>query len=256
MARHSSEPVEPRTRAGIIPAACHLCSTAAAVPPGSRTTACASRSSGKAGTSPRSSTRRRASTRCGRRPGHRSSRRNTTAPGILSMAAASTRRCSPGSWGTTCASTSSADRRMPKPRPGLPVHGEASLVRYELEQSGQTLVQRARLPLTNLRVERRIQLAGPRRAGRGKRREPVGVDRPVGWTRARHARPAVSREGRDRVSRLGLALEGVRARLRQRRLSRARRRVRLAPCAPRPAAAPPTCGVERRPQRRAPTRLT
>ena len=65
---------------------------------------------------------------------------------------------------------------------GLPVHGEASQVRYELEQSGRTLVQRARLPLTNLRVERTIRLTD--RAVRVKEsvENPSGVDRPVGWT--------------------------------------------------------------------------
>ena len=53
---------------------------------------------------------------------------------------------------------------------GLPVHGEASVGRYELEQSSQALVQRALLPLANLRVERTIQLSnrssGSRRASR------------------------------------------------------------------------------------------
>jgi hypothetical protein len=65
---------------------------------------------------------------------------------------------------------------------GLPVHGEASLVPYELEQSGLTLVQRARLPLTSLRVERTIRLAD----GVVHIKESVenlsGADRPVGWT--------------------------------------------------------------------------
>jgi hypothetical protein len=65
---------------------------------------------------------------------------------------------------------------------GLPVHGEASLVRYELEQSGQTLVQRALLPLTNLRVERRIQLAGRIVRVEESVENLSGVDRPVGWT--------------------------------------------------------------------------
>jgi hypothetical protein len=65
---------------------------------------------------------------------------------------------------------------------GLPVHGEASLVQYELEQSGLTLVQRARLPLTNLRIERSIRLVD--RAVRVKEHVEnlSGVDRPVGWT--------------------------------------------------------------------------
>jgi hypothetical protein len=65
---------------------------------------------------------------------------------------------------------------------GLPVHGEASLVLYQLEQSGQTLVQRALLPLTNLRIERRIQLAGRIVRVEESIENLSGVDRPVGWT--------------------------------------------------------------------------
>ena len=65
---------------------------------------------------------------------------------------------------------------------GLPVHGEASLVPYELEQSGLTLVQRARLPLTNLRVERTIRLADRVLRVKESVENPSGADRPVGWT--------------------------------------------------------------------------
>jgi hypothetical protein len=65
---------------------------------------------------------------------------------------------------------------------GLPVHGEASLVDYQVESSGQALVQRAHLKLTNLRVERSIQLTD--RAVRIKETvvNPSGADRPIGWT--------------------------------------------------------------------------
>ena len=65
---------------------------------------------------------------------------------------------------------------------GLPVHGEASLIEYQLESSGQALVQRAHLKLTNLRVERSIRLAD--RAVRIKEtvENPSGADRPIGWT--------------------------------------------------------------------------
>ena len=65
---------------------------------------------------------------------------------------------------------------------GLPVHGEASLVPYELEQSGLTLVQRARLPLTNLRIERTIRLADRVLRVKESVENPSGADRPVGWT--------------------------------------------------------------------------
>ena len=74
---------------------------------------------------------------------------------------------------------------------GLPVHGEASLVPYDLEQSGLTLVQRARLPLTNLRVERTIRLAGRTVRVKETRREPVGRRPAGGLDRARDARAAV-----------------------------------------------------------------
>jgi hypothetical protein len=65
---------------------------------------------------------------------------------------------------------------------GLPVHGEASLVRYDLELSAQTLVQRALLPLANLRVERRIHLSGRVVRVEESVENLSGVDRPVGWT--------------------------------------------------------------------------
>ena len=139
---------------------------------------------------------------------------------------------------------------------GLPVHGEASLVRYEIESSAQTIVQSAKLSLANLRVERRLQLAGRSVLIERERGEPVRRGSP-GWVdAARHARAAVSPERRHRIPRLGVALEGVRASVWHRRLSRARRRVRLAACAPRPTAAQPTSGGRAGPQRRAPIRLT
>jgi hypothetical protein len=65
---------------------------------------------------------------------------------------------------------------------GLPVHGEASLVRYEIEVSGLTLVARAQLPLANLRVERRLHLSNSVVRVEESVENPSGVDRPVGWT--------------------------------------------------------------------------
>ena len=65
---------------------------------------------------------------------------------------------------------------------GLPVHGEASLVRYDLELSGQTLVQRALLRLANLRVERRVHLSGRVVRVEESVENLSGVDRPLGWT--------------------------------------------------------------------------
>jgi hypothetical protein len=65
---------------------------------------------------------------------------------------------------------------------GLPVHGEASLVTYDVDVRGAELVARANLPLAGLDLERRIDLHD-----RGVRiRETVhnhgGIDRPIGWT--------------------------------------------------------------------------
>jgi hypothetical protein len=65
---------------------------------------------------------------------------------------------------------------------GLPVHGEASKVRYDVQGASGEIVMQANLPLANLQVERRIELHD--RAVRI--RESVsnlgGTDRPVGWT--------------------------------------------------------------------------
>jgi hypothetical protein len=65
---------------------------------------------------------------------------------------------------------------------GLPVHGEASVVAYHLESSGQALVQRADLKLTNLRVERTIRLTDRLVRVTETVENPSGVDRPIGWT--------------------------------------------------------------------------
>ena len=65
---------------------------------------------------------------------------------------------------------------------GLPVHGEASLVIYDVYGSGNELTMKAHLPLAELQVERRIEI----HARRVRIRETVqnlgGTDRPVGWT--------------------------------------------------------------------------
>ena len=65
---------------------------------------------------------------------------------------------------------------------GVPVHGEASTVRYDVRSSSGGQVLRANLPLANLRVERRIEL----RERAVRIRESVqnlgGVDHAVGWT--------------------------------------------------------------------------
>lgn len=65
---------------------------------------------------------------------------------------------------------------------GMPVHGEASLVRYEVGRSSDALVAGASLPLAQLEVERQIQLQGDTVRIRERVRNLSGTDRPVGWT--------------------------------------------------------------------------
>jgi hypothetical protein len=65
---------------------------------------------------------------------------------------------------------------------GLTPHGDASIVRYELDVTGRTMSMRALLPRAELRVERRLELGG--RAVRiGEVIENMtACDRPIGWT--------------------------------------------------------------------------
>jgi hypothetical protein len=65
---------------------------------------------------------------------------------------------------------------------GLPVHGEASLVRYEVQRSATELLLRAMLPLANLQVERRLELQDRVLRIRESVQNLSGIDRPVGWT--------------------------------------------------------------------------
>ena len=65
---------------------------------------------------------------------------------------------------------------------GLPVHGEASAVAYELEVTGNELTMRAHLPQANLNVERRIALRESAAHIRETVHNPKGIDHPVGWT--------------------------------------------------------------------------
>ena len=55
---------------------------------------------------------------------------------------------------------------------GMPVHGEASIVHYDVDSTANQLVMQAHLPLANLDVERRIELHDRRGANPGDRQEP------------------------------------------------------------------------------------
>ena len=71
---------------------------------------------------------------------------------------------------------------------GLPVHGEASTARYDLQRSSAAITMSALLPLANLQIDRQLELVelGEAAGGAIRVRESVqnlsGTDRPVGWT--------------------------------------------------------------------------
>lgn len=65
---------------------------------------------------------------------------------------------------------------------GLTPHGEASVVRYEIETDTSRLSMRATLPLAHLRIERRLELRGAAACVREVVENLSACDRPVGWT--------------------------------------------------------------------------
>jgi hypothetical protein len=107
-------------------------------------------------------------------------------------------------------------------RAGLPVHGEASNVDYDVKEDGQALAARARLPLAGLDLERRLELHGRAVWIRETVHNTGGLDP------ARHPGAAVPREGPDRVQGVPDALARVRVGVRSGRLPGGRRRFRVA----------------------------
>ena len=65
---------------------------------------------------------------------------------------------------------------------GLPVHGEASAVAYQLRMVGSELIMQGHLPRANLDVERRIDLHDRAVRVRETVHNRTGVDHAVGWT--------------------------------------------------------------------------
>jgi hypothetical protein len=65
---------------------------------------------------------------------------------------------------------------------GLPVHGEASKVRYDVQATATEIVMHAQLPLAMLQLERRIELRERAVRIRESVQNTAGIDRPVGWT--------------------------------------------------------------------------
>lgn len=65
---------------------------------------------------------------------------------------------------------------------GLTVHGEASVLAYDISSQATSLVQKADLPLAGLRVERHIDLHGTSVRMRETIENVTPYDRPIGWT--------------------------------------------------------------------------
>jgi hypothetical protein len=79
---------------------------------------------------------------------------------------------------------------------GFPVHGEASVVRYDVHASQATLSAGATLPNASLRVERRIELHGDAVRIRESVENLAAADRPVGWTQHVTLGPPFLQNGR------------------------------------------------------------
>ena len=147
----------------------------------SRTTSCASLSSRRVGISRQSSTKLRASILYGDRPGHRLSHRASALRIKSSTGLAPTRGCSPGSWVTTCALTSSADhprrsRRRPH-RPRGSIRGPLSdrrLGRDDDDDRDPAACADHRPPPDRSR--------GMLGSSRDSVENLGGADRPIGWT--------------------------------------------------------------------------
>ena len=104
---------------------------------------------------------------------------------------------------------------------GLPVHGEASVAAVRHRPSSAAASPAcALLPLAHLRVERRSQLGKAGWCASARRREPVGRDRPIGWTEHVTLGPPFLERGVTEFRASAVALESVRAAVRDRRLSR------------------------------------
>jgi hypothetical protein len=78
---------------------------------------------------------------------------------------------------------------------GLPVHGEASVVRYDVRGTDRELVMTAHLPLAQLRVERTLFLHDDAVRVEERVQNLSGTDRPVGWTEHVTLGPPFLRKG-------------------------------------------------------------
>jgi len=81
-------------------------------------------------------------------------------------------------------------------RAGLPVHGEVSIVDFDIHDTTDSIVMAARLPRAGLDVERRIELKGGGVWIRETVQNRGGVDKPVGWTQHVTLGPPFLQKGR------------------------------------------------------------
>ena len=65
---------------------------------------------------------------------------------------------------------------------GMPVHGEASIARFEIDGAATALAMRAVLPMAQVGIERRIEVVDRSLHIRETVENLSGTDRPVGWT--------------------------------------------------------------------------
>jgi hypothetical protein len=79
---------------------------------------------------------------------------------------------------------------------GMPVHGEASQVRYDIQVGASELVMHAKLPLAALQLERRIELQERAIRIRESVQNLSGIDRPIGWTQHVTLGPPFLEKGR------------------------------------------------------------
>jgi hypothetical protein len=80
---------------------------------------------------------------------------------------------------------------------GMPVHGEASVARFEIDASKGALGMRAALPIAQLSIERRIEVVDRTVHVREHVENISGADRPVGWTQHVTLGPPFLERGRS-----------------------------------------------------------
>ncbi len=65
---------------------------------------------------------------------------------------------------------------------GMPVHGETSIARFEIDGNAAAMTMRTVLPMSQLAVERRLNVDGRSVHIQESVENLTGIDRPIGWT--------------------------------------------------------------------------